>query len=280
MFEWRAFCANGAGAELEREVQAAIQGDGDRLWDYLAQSYAGWGERHIFGNLKAFEESDAVGFMALKDVYVEPDAHRSGMPNTSCPALKAVLQTTKLNRLTVLSGAMGYGKTLTARTLVVELAKHVREAQAPLRQRWHPVYVLCREHLKPNSTLASLVSEAVRAEWAEMSGDWLDEQDDRIKRPLDRKILVVLDGFDEVVMDEKSRQTLVEGLFQSTSGDQHLLIISPGQECFRRRCLRCPNIMSLVRSVRLSRTSGCGTGETSIGVDLRITKRYQKNIVT
>ncbi|MCK6518795.1 pentapeptide repeat-containing protein [Myxococcota bacterium] len=228
---WRLFCASPEGQALEAEVKAAIKSDGEHLWDHLARHYAGWGRRHVFGNLSEFNEAEGVVFMPLEDVYVEPWVRREENVGDSEPtkALSTLRDAASQHRLTVVSGAMGFGKTLTARMLVTEWAEDWREAQKPLSERWMPVYVSCRERLKGVTGLTSLISETVRAYWREISGDDPEEEDTRLSPPDDYRLVVVLDGFDEVVMSDAERTKLLSDYHRSASWKRHIVVFTrPG----------------------------------------------------
>ena len=228
---WRLFCASPEGQALEAEVKAAIKSDGEHLWDHLARHYAGWGRRHVFGNLSEFNEAEGVVFMPLEDVYVEPWVRMEESVGDSEPtkALSTLRDAASHHRLTVVSGAMGFGKTLTARMLVTEWAEDWREAQKPLSERWMPVYVSCRERLTGVTEIKSLISETVREYWREISGDDPEEDDDRLSQPDDYRLVVVLDGFDEVVMSEAEREGLLRDLHRSASGRRHFVVFTrPG----------------------------------------------------
>ena len=228
---WRFFCARPEGQALEAEVRAAIKTNGLHLWDHLARHYAGWGRRHVFGNLSEFNEGEGVVFMPLEDVYVEPWVRREGSAWDSEPtkALGTLRDAASQHGLTVVSGAMGFGKTLTARMLVAEWAKDWREAQKPLSERWMPVYVSCRERLKRTTELKSLISETVRAYWRELSGEDRGKSDVRLSQPDDYRLIVVLDGFDEVVMSDAVRKDLLADLEDSADDMHHLVVFTrPG----------------------------------------------------
>gem|GEM_PF-3725777 len=211
MAAWSLNTSTGEGDEIERAVLGLGDLDAVQLREQLVAELATWGGRHVFGNLRAGAELQGMPWMSLEAVYVEPEVFGRFL---SGPALKTLWKTVQARRLTLVTADMGLGKTLTARMFVRERALDWLEAKDAPGERWLPIYVRCADDMRFGSTeLEDLVASAWMRQWEERSGKKLRARDARLGLPREGvRIVIVLDGLDEVHLSHDEVQHLIEKL--------------------------------------------------------------------
>ena len=206
MAAWSLNTSTGEGEALEREVRGLRALDAARLREQLVADLASWGGRHVFGNLRAGAELQGMPWMSLEAVYVQPtvaweeEVENDEPIQQSGPALRTLWDAVQTHPLTLVTADMGLGKTLTARSFMLERALDWLEAKDAPGERWMPVYVRCADHLRAEQTdLEKLVAAAWMGQWEGLTGEKLSARDPRLNLPREEtRLVIVLDGLDEV----------------------------------------------------------------------------------
>ncbi len=108
--------------------------------ELLIRDMAGWGSRHVFGNVAEHAELPP---MPLGGMYVEPDAGNDTFENQ--PVLGLIEKLIDEHPVVVLQADFGHGKSLTARTLAWNMAMAYLGEAKPTPGLWRPVFVKCAE---------------------------------------------------------------------------------------------------------------------------------------
>ena len=211
MAAWSLNTSTGEGEEIERAVLGLRELDATQLREQLVAELATWGGRHVFGNLRAGAELQGIPWMSLEAVYVEPEVIGRFLSGS---ALKTLWKTVQARPLTLVTADMGLGKTLTARMFVRERALDWLEAKDTPGERWMPIYVRCADEMRAGRTeLEDLVAGAWMRQWEERSGKKLRTRDERLGLPRNgARLLIVLDGLDEVNLSHEEVQHLFQKL--------------------------------------------------------------------
>ena len=232
MAAWSLNTSTGEGAEIERAVLGLRELEAAQLREQLVAELATWGGRHVFGNLRAGAKLQGMPWMSLDAVYVQPELERAKERSPQRgPALKTLWKTVQAHPLTLVTADMGLGKTLTARMFVRERALDWLEAKDAPGEKWLPIYVRCADEMRAGHTeLKNLVASAWVSQWQERSGKKLATDDARIVLPHNgARLLIVLDGLDEVNLSHDEVQRLFRQLYDKCCETLRVVVFSrPG----------------------------------------------------
>lgn len=235
---WRAF-ASKAGEAVRGDALALEQHRVQVIRECLAADMAEWDDRHVFGNVRrSAYRDDLVPFMPLGEMYVEPDAgveDERGQVQEPGPVLETLrvrLEDVSAPYVTVVKADFGSGKSLSARRLVCELAEqYLDEPTTSSGDLWFPVFVRCSEDVIGETLdLEQTVRRAIKRH-AEEIGISLDSDDAACGLPDHKaqRVLIVLDGLDEVVLGQRALEGLFKHLRDKTTARRRVIVMSrPG----------------------------------------------------
>ncbi len=224
------------GGEQLRGYLSKLAGDyrARTLRELLLRDMAGWDERHIFGNLERKDraDDDPVPFMPLGKMYVEPDARlvrqgQHGEPAQRTPVRTLINQWLRESRTgaAVVKADFGMGKSLTARSLVRQLARQFLDERTPSSSLEMPVYIQCAKDLTEESfNLDAFARRAWMRATSEL-GLKLNLSDPALAPP-DRTqpALFLFDGLDEVILGERRLESFFRSI-QDAASEHHRFII-------------------------------------------------------
>lgn len=230
---------------LASQSGSAVEGYQENLRDYRAKivremlldDMASWGARHVFGNVerRRRDPSDPLPFLPLEEMYVEPEGVEEmggAVDGKSKPILGLVerLLGQPGAHVVVVKADFGSGKSLTARTLASRWAeKYLKSQRGPLDLPM-PVFVRCADDF-PGDGFS--VEQTVRRAWKRQGADFdlvLKANDDAFELPGgQQRVVVLLDGLDEVVLGERQLDVLFERLLEEATDRFKFVIFSrPG----------------------------------------------------
>jgi uncharacterized protein YjbI with pentapeptide repeats len=232
--------ASPGGEKLQRYL-TDVAGDyrARTLRELLLRDMAGWNERHIFGNLERKDraEDDPIPFMPLGTMYVEPEARLvkqgpQGERQEQGPALaliKKALSESKTGAV-VVKADFGMGKSLTARSLVRQLAQRFLDERTPSSSLEVPVYIQCAKDLTEEGfDLDAFARRAWMREAAEL-GLKLNLNDPALAPPgRTQSALFLFDGLDEVILGERRLESFFRRIKDAASEHHRFIVFSrPG----------------------------------------------------
>lgn len=207
-----------------------------------------WGQRHVFGNVARHgtSEGEALPFMPLDDVYVEPDGvvDRDGAPGSGdrqpiVGLLDRLTAASAPPRVILVVADFGSGKSLTARTLARRWAESFLASPAgtsldlPL-----PIHVRCADDF-PSETVD--VELTVRRAWRRQACaiDYAVSEDDAAfawPNP-EQHVRCLLDGLDEVALGEQHLKVLLQKLCAKTTRKHRFVVFTRPGALLRREQL-------------------------------------------
>jgi hypothetical protein len=228
------------GEQLQQYLAAVTDGYRARtLRELLLRDLAGWGHRHIFGNLEQHNrpEDDPIPFMPLESMYVEPDARlvKQGRPADNEPRepvrqlIRRWLQESKTG-VVVVKADFGMGKSLTARSLAQQFARQFLEARTPSSGLQVPIFIQCAKDLTEEGfDLDAFVRRAWRRQALDLELK-LNLGDPALAPPgRTQPALFLLDGLDEVILGERRLESFFQRIKEAASEHHRFLIFSrPG----------------------------------------------------
>lgn len=232
--------ASPGGEQLQQYVSDVTEGYRARtLRELLLRDMAGWGNRHIFGNLERHDraEGDPIPFMPLEKMYVEPEARlvKQGQPDEHEPRepvrqlIQRWLRESKTG-VVVVRADFGMGKSLTARSLAQQVARQFLDERTPSSGLQVPVFIQCAKDLTEEGF--DLNAFARRA-WMRQAADLelkLNLSDPALVPPgRTQPALFLLDGLDEVILGERRLESFFQRIKDAASEHHRFIIFSrPG----------------------------------------------------
>ncbi len=225
---WRCGLASAEGIELRNylvDIRKDARGEQVRSW--LRDQTVSWRRQHVFRNLQAGGEFPA---MPLEDVYIEPSATaETGNSDTTppSPAIKLINQLLQEYPVVFVAADMGHGKSLTARMLAWQHAlQHQRTGSLFSKKSYYPVYVRCAIDLNSNTpNIAHVIARSMRRQ-AQESGLHLPTDDPSFCLPAHNRVLLLLDGLDEVNFTERELRHLIDSIEDWTSNSRRCIVFS------------------------------------------------------
>ena len=250
---YSAALASQEGQELLRHLEGLSGQRAMIARQLIISDMAGWGARHIFGNVVQHEQLPAL---PLCEMYVEPlgatrKADYEPGPIGSDPLLGLTEELLREHHFVVVQAPMGHGKSLSARYLTWRLAQRYLEASQPSSECWLPVFIKCAEDLT-----SSLVEDWQRVARRALLRHLRELQlkiaaDDDACAPPERGIatLYIFDGLDEVGLNDRDRDRLFTHLADLASPERRFLVLSRPQvvpkELLQKRKVPIVHILSL-----------------------------------
>ena len=188
--------------------------------EHLAWDFVGWRARHVFGNQLGH---DSLPAMPLEQVYVEPlcdegpiqAALWAWLEDRSTPPTIAVVQ-----------ADFGHGKSLSARRFATDLAQAWLASGQP-GEAWWPVFIRCASHYAAPD-LVAMARRAQQEQLAAAGGPALPDDDEVLAPPhhSQQKVVFILDGLDEVHLDQGALAALFHHLAGKTADRQRVVVFS------------------------------------------------------
>ena len=232
--------ASPGGERLQQYVSGMAGGYRARtLRELLLRDMAGWGNRHIFGNLERHDrpEGDPIPFMPLEKMYVEPDARlvKQGQPDEPEPRepvrhlIKRLLHESKTG-VVIVRADFGMGKSLTARSLAQQFARQFLEARTPSSGLEVPVFIQCAKDLTEEGfDLEAFARRAWRREAAELELKLTLSDPALVPPSRTQPALFLFDGLDEVILGERRLESFFQRIKDAASEHHRFIIFSrPG----------------------------------------------------
>ncbi|MCA9527868.1 MAG: pentapeptide repeat-containing protein, partial [Myxococcales bacterium] len=191
--------------------------------EHLAWDFCIWPDHHVFGNRR--ESPPDLPPMPLGRVYVEPVCAPEG-PHENPRPIQAKLTSWLGDKpsVAVVQADFGHGKSLSARRLAADLAAAWLNAAAPV-DAWFPVFVRCAHAY--DASLATMVRRAQRGQLADADGPHLGTDDAALALPTDgQRVLIILDGLDEVHLDAQKLGDLFQHLDDHTTDRCRIVVFS------------------------------------------------------
>lgn len=198
-----------------------------------------WDDRHVFGNVARgqWNARQRLPFLPLGTMYVEPNAvhvREKGQEESEQPIqelLHALLEAPEPPFVAVVKADFGMGKSLTARTLVCALAqRYLADATTASPELWQPIFVRCADDMLGESSSLDQMVRRARKRHAQELGMSHDIDDPAFGLPgTDQRVLVVLDGLDEVLLGQQALEGLFQRLRDKATARCRILVMSrPG----------------------------------------------------
>jgi hypothetical protein len=222
-----------AGRKVQDYVLGLDEYRGQVVHESLLEDMANWRERHVFGGMPRHHWADdhPVPFLPLGRMYVEPHARRAGTNERPTPVLSCLRQWLHDRKpkscIVVVRADFGSGKSLSARSLVCELADDYLRSTRVSVDTWLPVFVRCAEDFTGTTfELAGTVRRAWQRQ-AQNAGISLAADDPAFALPdRQQRVLYVLDGLDEVSLDRRHLDDLFERLHEKATERHRFLLLS------------------------------------------------------
>jgi uncharacterized protein YjbI with pentapeptide repeats len=227
--------ASHEGEEVRRYLEGLEQQQADNVRQRLVEDIAGWGARHVFGNVTHHEQ---LPDLPLAEMYVEPMATTTVQISGRTaqigpkPVIALLRQLLGGQRIVVVRAPMGFGKSLTARRIALELAQEYLDTSNQASTCAFPIFIRCADDLETDlvGELDRVVRRALHRQARDHLGLTLAEADPACAPPdVKRRALYILDGLDEVLLSAESLRRLFEHLERRTSEAQRCLIFSRPQ---------------------------------------------------
>lgn len=196
--------------------------------EILAWDFVDWRTRHVFGKQ---EEGDPLPTMPLEKIYVEPVCEPNSEREPPTPIQ------TKLDgwlvsppALALVTADFGHGKSLSARMFAARLAeKYLEGDEASPAERWWPVFVRCAGEFR--ESIATMVALAQREQLQRAGAEKLEAEHPAVGLPTadDQKVVLILDGLDEVHLNPTQTRDLLTRLRDFTSTRRRVVVFTrPG----------------------------------------------------
>ncbi len=217
-----------SGVTVRRYQRELIKGQSALVQQLLLQDMASWGAQHVFGN--ATQQTD-LPYLPLGQLYVEPKARG---PHGSGPILNLLndLLWEKNEQVVVVQGDMGLGKSLTARILAWQLAEKCISNGQNGADNVSPLFIICARDLDAGviDNLNELARRALHRHAKQIGLDFA-ENSPLFEPPNgdQQRVLMILDGLDEVVLTKDHVRRLFEHLRRATSTNLRCLVLSRPQ---------------------------------------------------
>ncbi|WP_224242439.1 pentapeptide repeat-containing protein [Hyalangium gracile] len=216
------------GEEVRRYLEGLQGQRADAVRQLLVQDVAGWGARHVFGNVAHHEQ---LPYLPLAEMYVEPSALRTNGPSdrqTPRPVLGFLRELLQANRVVVVEADMGLGKSLTARRLALDLAREYLDSTAPGPTCYFPVFIRCADDLDAATVenMGLVAQRALHRQARQHLGLEFAEQEPAFSLPAGQRVLFIVDGFDEVVLGTSAQERMFDHLERMTSADWRCVVLS------------------------------------------------------
>ncbi|TKC92130.1 pentapeptide repeat-containing protein [Polyangium fumosum] len=205
--------------------------------EMLLGDLASWGDRHVFGNIERHrrDPSDPLPFLPLREMYVEPyaTAEDCGRPiGTPRPILEQIyaLLTQQQPNVFVVKANFGSGKSLTARTLAMQLANAYLNTSGASTDAWLPIYIRCADDFSGGGLdIEQTVRRALKRQAASFDLS-LKASDDALVLPeAEQRVVFLLDGLDEVALGERQLEAMFQALRDEATALQRFIVFSrPG----------------------------------------------------
>jgi hypothetical protein len=223
-----AFLSAPEGEEARRYLDQLNKQRTNTAFDMLLQDMAGWGARHVFGNVL---EDSQLPDLPLQTLYVEPLAVVEGQDSKPRPVLGLLSDLLKKHKVIVVRADMGQGKSLTARHMAWDLARDFLSSRESGPRTTCPIFVKCAQDLAAE-LVDDLQTVCRRARWrhSEDLRLGLAEDDPACAPPSrDQQTLYILDGLDEVVLSADGLRRLFDHLRRTTSEMQRVVVFTRPQ---------------------------------------------------
>jgi len=223
---------------LNSPTGKAVQGYQNALKDYrtrivqelLIKDLAAWGDNHVFGNLRReqYNADQGVPFLRMDDLYVPPHGRVEGQEQAEplLSLLKHLIEAPQQEAVSVKAN-FGFGKSMTARRFVRDLAIEYINGSKPAVELWHPIFIRCADDFA--GEVFDLQATVQRAWQRQMGalGLQLKTSDPAFALPEDsQRTLIVLDGLDEVALDQRRLEDLFLKLKEKTDERWRFLVFS------------------------------------------------------
>lgn len=196
--------------------------------EILAWDFVDWRTRHVFGKQ---EEGDSLPTMPLEKIYVQPvcEPEESGkLPILIQEKLDGWLVGPPA--LALVTAEFGRGKSLSARMFAARLAeKYLEGDEASPAERWWPVFVRCAGEFR--ESIATMVALAQREQLQRAGAEKLEAEHPAVGLPSadDQKVVLILDGLDEVHLNPTQTRDLLTRLRDFTSTRRRVVVFTrPG----------------------------------------------------
>lgn len=228
------------GAPVRAYLDAARRDAAEHVRLQLIADMANWDQRHVFGNHRARAGDAGYGaHLPLGQMYVEPLARAVTERQVEADGYPIVGQLERWLAhdegpfVTAVRADFGRGKSLTARRLVNRLAQRwLSETQTPSAELWRPIFVRCADDMTgPQQSIASIVQAATKRHAESLGLDCgLDHPACALPDSTSgQRLLIVLDGLDEVVLGRAALEGLFKRLKQHAGPRRRFLVMSrPG----------------------------------------------------
>lgn len=220
------FGLNGpVGSEIQRLIDHLSEERSMALRMCIIQDMAGWGGRHVFGNV-AYH--DNLPDLPLSEMYVEPLA---SYQNQKAPILEILGKVIDKHNVIIVQADMGFGKSLTARHIAWRFAQDYLSCAQPTTEIPYPIFIKCAEDLNAGNAGDSdrIIRHALRRHARALGLNI--KLNDRACTPLeqDKRVILLFDGLDEILLRGASLQALLEHLSEETSTEHKALIFTRPQ---------------------------------------------------
>jgi len=227
---WRVALASPNGANLRQYlVSEEEEARPEALRELLLDNTASWRRQHVFATV---DDLGDFPEMPLEDAYIAPLADvvvNEKSVNRGEKVLGLLEGLIPNNPITFVSADMGHGKSLTARTLAWKYAQKARSEQESVSpEMWWPVYVRCADDFLRSTTndVEGIIKRALKRQ-ALALGKELGLDDPALSKfPQEQRILLLLDGLDEVSVAGKELTALLESLRGWSSPKRRCVIFS------------------------------------------------------
>ncbi|MCB9741907.1 MAG: pentapeptide repeat-containing protein [Alphaproteobacteria bacterium] len=236
LLAWGQLMSSEVGDAVRKHL-AGLEGERRGLVRRLVVSeLSSWSERHVFGERAAAALAPSQAAIPLGELFVQPElvawGRDSAQPVPALDKLDASLGEGSRERVVLVRGPFGSGKTLTARSLVALLAqRYLGERPGP---RWLPVYVDCATDLDPRGMGAepgwAFMDRARRRAWRRQLSRLVSDL--RLQSPVlelprgEERQVFVLDGLDEWSMDPAQVDALLRVLLDEASDGLRFVLLS------------------------------------------------------
>lgn len=229
--------ATAQGREVREWLQGLVREIPELMYEVLAADLAGWGSRHVFGNVRAQEPSDPLPFMSLDDTYVEPggwlaDPDGKTVPiGAGRPIQGLIRELLEQHLLVVVTADFGHGKSLSARRLACDLAKAYLEPEGHGRDAQYPVFVKCVRDIRESYSHDRVIRNALWYAARESMGEDVARLDFVGFAPpsSNQRTLYILDGLDELAFGQRELEALFVHLREALDTRHRAIVLTrPG----------------------------------------------------
>lgn len=205
----------------------------------LMEDLAGWGHRHVLGNVLTQSPHDILPFMPLDQVYVEPNG-RLANTQDQMPIKALIKRQLEDHHIVVIKADFGNGKSLTARSLAKDLAQRWLSDHANTGANLPvPVFVKCSRDILGDSYNHG---DSIRRSLYNHGNDELcvnrPVRDEIFTPPdLDQETLFIFDGLDEISWGKNQIRDLLAKLREEVRGSHRAIVFTRPGALNERRVL-------------------------------------------